>query len=464
MNAFSNRLLWAGAITLASASLMQPAQAQTNTGPQATGNTTMIPMTSSVASTPSATVPATTSPTSTPTSAKPAETPVFSVKFTGFVRNDVSWDSRQTVNLREASVDLWAKDKQLDMNGNDINAVPNLNMLGINSRLGVTFNGPDAWGAKTSGLLEMEWFGPSDAAVGGVRLRHAWAKLDWAKTQLAFGQFWHPLFVTDCFPGVVNFNTGIPFQPFNRSPQVRLTKHLNADWHLIVAAIAQRDFTNSGINGSSSEYLRNTSVPNLHAQLQLKREKVLAGIAFDYKVIRPRLSVGSGTTLQELNATVGSTAIMGYLKVISSRTTFKAEIVSGSNLTDHVMLGGFLAYGTNGIESSYKPVKITSMWAEIHGNGKKVVPGLFVGYCKNAGNDPNAIAAYGRGIGITGRGGIDNLMRIAPRIEFIAGKFKLGTEYEYTAAGYGTSTSDARVTSVETISNSRLLLTTTFAF
>lgn len=459
MNRFSTYLLSAGACLWVGVGLVQPAVAQVNMGPQPVSTTTLVPIgpTSTVAVVPA------TQPTAS--AAKPTvDVGGFSVKFTGFVRNDFSWDSRQTLNLREGSVDLWAKDKQLDVNGNDINAVANLNMLAINSRLGMTFTGPDAWGAKTSGLLEMEWFGPSDAAVGGVRLRHAWAKLDWPKTQLAFGQFWHPLFVPECFPGVVNFNTGIPFQPFNRSPQIRLTRHLSNDLHLIVAAISQRDFTNVGINGGSSEYLRNSSIPNVHAQLQLKRSNVLAGIAFDYKIIRPRLSVGSGSTLQVLDATVASTALMGYLKIIGRLATIKAEVVSGSNLTDHVMLGGFLAYGANGVEASYKPVKVNSMWAEIHGNGKRVVPGLFVGYCKNAGNDPNAIAAYGRGIGVSGRGGIDNLVRISPRVEFISGKFKIGTEYEYTAAGYGTSTSDAKVTSTETIANSRLLLTTTFAF
>lgn len=397
----------------------------------------------------------------------PVSAPAFSVKISGFVRNDFSWDSRQTLNLREASVDLWPRDKQLDANGRDINAVANLNMLAINSRLGVSFTGPDAWGAKTSGLLEMEWFGPSDAAVGGVRLRHAWAKLDWAKTQLGFGQYWHPLFVPDCFPGVLNFNTGIPFQPFNRSPQIRMTNLIGKDIYLITALIAQRDFTSSGPNGGSSEYLRNASVPNVHAQLQVKKSNVVAGLAFDYKVVRPRLSSGTSTSLVASDATVGSSALMGYLKVVGKSTTIKVEAVSGSNMTDHVMLGGYLAYGSPTApttEVSYQPTHLTSIWGEIHGNGKRVVPGLFVGYCKNDGAPGNAIAAYGRGIGLTGRTGIDNLIRVAPRLEFIAGKFKIGAEYEYTSAAFGTSMNDSKVTNTETVANSRLLLLTVLSF
>lgn len=401
---------------------------------------------------------------------KPAESSAITLKFSGFVRNDFSYDSRQTVNLREASVDLYPRDKQLDIDGKDINAVTNVNMLAINSRFGMTFTGPNAFGANTSGLLEMEWFGPSDAAVGGVRLRHAYARLDWPKRQLAFGQFWHPLFVPEVFPGVVNFNTGIPFQPFNRSPQIRLTEHLSKDVHLILALIAQRDFTSIGANGGSSEYLRNSAVPNLHAQLQLKKEKVVAGLAFDYKVLRPRLSVGSGPSLRASTATVGSTALMAYLKVVGRVATLKVEALQGSNMTDHVMLGGFLAYGTpatgttTAIETAYKATKLTSVWADLSGNSKTVVPGIFVGYSKNSGSDPNAIAAYGRGIGLAGRGGISDLMRIAPRLEFISGKMRIGTEVEITSAGYGTSTTDSKVTSSETITNTRFLLTTTYSF
>lgn len=441
--------------------MASPSQAQSTASPML--GTGPAPG-SSIAIVRNTTAPPDLAATAAPTQSAETPLPAFTLKFNGFVRNDFSIDSRQMVNLREASVDLYPKDKQLDVDGKDINAVANTNMLAINSRLGMAFSGPDAFGAKVSGLLEMEFFGPSDAAVGAVRLRHAWAKLDWAKRQLAFGQFWHPLFVPEVFPGVVNFNTGIPFQPFNRSPQIRLTEHLGKNVHLILAAIAQRDFTSIGINAGSSEYLRNSAVPNMHAQLQYKSDRFIAGAAFDYKVIKPRLSVGSGATLRVSDATVGSTAMMVYMKAVGRSVTFKAEAMTGSNMTDHVMLGGYLAYGTNGIETSYKPTKITSVWAELSGNGKVVVPGIFFGYCTTAGADLNAIAAYGRGIALTGRGAINSMMRVSPRIEFIANKFKLGTELEITSAAYGTSTSDAKVSDTESITNTRLLITTTYAF
>jgi hypothetical protein len=196
----------------------------------------------------------------------------------------------------------------------------------------------------------------------------------------------------------------------------------------------------------------------------------VAGLAFDYKRLRPRLSVGSGSTLRASTATVGSTAVMAYVKVVGRVATLKVEALQGANMTDHVMLGGFLAYGTPAtattaaVETAYKATKLTSAWADLSGNSKSIVPGIFVGYSKNSGSDPNAMAAYGRGIGLSGRGGISDLVRIAPRLEFISGKFRIGTEVEITSAAYGTSLTDSNVTASEIITNTRFLLTTTYSF
>jgi hypothetical protein len=33
------------------------------------------------------------------------------------------------------------------------------------------------------------------------RLRHAFIKFNWNTTELLIGQYWHPLFVTTCYPG-----------------------------------------------------------------------------------------------------------------------------------------------------------------------------------------------------------------------------------------------------------------------
>jgi hypothetical protein len=402
----------------------------------------------------------------TPAAKPPDNTPTWGIKFYGFVRNDIMYDSRQIVSAREGDLSLYAKDKAADANGKDINAAPTFHMLAITSRLGGTISGPDAFGAKTSAILEAEFFGNFDGGINEFRLRHAWAKLDWPKTQLAFGQYWHPMFVTDCYPGVVDFNTGMPFQPFNRSPQVRLTQKLDKanKTSLILAMIAQRDFASAAPAGyAATDPLRNSSIPNLHAQLQYKDEHFVAGAGIDFKSLRPRLSAGTPAVVSKEK--VNSTSFIAYAKLTTKSVVIKGEAVIGQNLTDHLMLGGYLGYQPAATDvETYKPTKTNSFWFEIAGTGKKVVPGLFMGYTSNDGAINGGTAAFGRGIAITGRS-VKNIYRVSPRVEIISGKFKIATEIEYTVAKYGATTSNGKVTgSTDNINNTRILFTTSFSF
>lgn len=305
---------------------------------------------------------------------KPAAAPAnWGFKLFGFVRNDIMYDSRQLVSAREGELSLYPKDKLPDANGKDINAAASFNMLAITSRIGGTIVGPNAFGAKTSAILEAEFFGNIDGDINELRLRHAWAKLDWSKTQLAFGQYWHPMFVPECYPGVINFNTGMPFQPFNRSPQVRLTQKLDKENKiaLVIALIAQRDFASVAPSGyNANDPLRNSTIPNLHAQLQYKTAHLLAGIGIDYKSLRPRLSSGTPNVISKER--VNSASVIGYVKVITKPVTLKAEAIMGSNLTDHLMLGGYMGYvATTGAVETYAATKTKSVWLDVAGTGKK---------------------------------------------------------------------------------------------
>ncbi|MEZ5149406.1 MAG: hypothetical protein R2759_20645 [Bacteroidales bacterium] len=158
-----------------------------------------------------------------------------------------------------------------DINGDDINASPKFNILSIQTRLKGAITGPDAFGAKTSGLIEGAFFGNIGTDINGFRLRHAFVKLTWTNTELLVGQYWHPMFVTSCFPGTVSFNTGAPFQPFARNPQIRL-KQSFGDLNLIITAMEQVDFVDGGpdvktatLNVASPRYLINSGMPEFNA-------------------------------------------------------------------------------------------------------------------------------------------------------------------------------------------------------
>lgn len=97
------------------------------------------------------------------------------------------------------------------------------------SRLWFKVAGPTFLGAKTGALVEVDFYGDPSAAneAPQVRMRHAYATMDWAKTSLLFGQTW------DIFgpmaANTVDFRHGSPFgSPNNpRVPQIRLTHRVD---------------------------------------------------------------------------------------------------------------------------------------------------------------------------------------------------------------------------------------------
>lgn len=387
----------------------------------------------------------------------------FGIKFTSFVKTDLMFDSRQTVTAREGHFLLYPMNVSYDSKNNDRNAKSNFNMLSIQTRLKGAITGPDAFGAKTSGLIEGAFFGHTNADINGFRLRHAFIKLKWENTELLVGQYWHAMFITSCFPGTISFNTGVPFQPFSRNPQVRFTQNVN-DFKFIFTAMSQRDFTSTGPDGASSKYLRNNVVPELNFTMQYESKisegnSFLIGAGFDYLSLNPRLGSSLGKPAEER---VSGLSIMAFMKIATPDFTWKSEVVFGKNTTHLLMLGGYAETELTIPPSSYypnityTPVKTLSMWTDIHTNGKKFQAGLFAGYTKNKGVEGLFLLDHGN---LYSRGGnIDYVYRVSPRLVLNSGKMRLAAEVEYTVAGYGTTLPDFTVTDAESVKNLRFLI------
>jgi len=398
------------------------------------------------------------------------EEPKFGIKFSGFVKTDAFYDTRQTVNIREGHFLLYPEATYFDANKKDINAKSNFNMLSIQSRLKGAISGPDAFGAKTSGVLEADFFGNENASfsdVNGFRIRHAFVKMNWKSTELLVGQYWHPMFISESFPAVISFNTGAPFQPFSRNPQIRLTKSLGG-LKVIACVFTQRDFTSTGPDGGSSKYLRNSSIPNAHLQLQYKLDSLnlLFGAGVDYKSITPELYTTNitGTKKYASEQTLNSLSAVGFVNLKLKPISIKLEGIYAQNAFDMVMIGG---YGVKQVSDTatgakeFTNLNTASLWADFQTNGKKVQFGLFGGYTKNMGsNDSIKGAIYGRGTNI------DYVYRVAPRVVFISGKLNIALETEYTFAMYGLKNGNGKgkVTNGSAISNTRALLSFIYNF
>lgn len=376
----------------------------------------------------------------------------ITVKFGGYVNWTGFYDTRQNAILREGHFLLYPYNESLDKFGNDINDKSSFNFLAIQSRLNVKVEGAEAFGANASALVEGEFFGTSDADVNGFRLRHALITLKWDNTTLSMGQTWHPMFIAEAFPQVLSFNTGSPFQPFSRNPQVKLTQSVGGV-NLSVAAYAQRDFTSTGPAGGSSTYLKNSGIPGLDFGIQAKFENLIVGGNVDYKSLTPLLETSQKVKTDE---TISSLAGMAYLKYSSSMFTFIAEGVYGQNLTDLLMLGGYAVSSTDNAtgKETYTNISTYSVWADLS-YGKDVQVGVFAGYTKNLGADEIITGKY------YSRGdNMDNVFRVSPRIQFTSNKFKVGAEVEYTQADYGTKDAYGKVYSAAGVANTRILIST----
>jgi hypothetical protein len=388
--------------------------------------------------------------------------PGWGIKFSGFVKSDVFYDTRQSSasnGLREGHFYLFPDNVLLDQQGKDINANPSFHMLSIQTRIKGDISGPDAFGSKTSGLIEAEFFGTNESDINGFRLRHAYVKMDWTRTSLTIGQSWHPMFITESYPGTISFNTGAPFTPFSRNPQIRFTGKTDI-LSFSVTAYSQRDFTSPGPDGNSNKYLRNSKTPGVNLQLRIPAgEGFIAWAGVDYKRLRPELR-SSGNV--EADATIGSFSLFANIKIKSEPLNLSLMGVYAQNASDLMMIGGYAVSSISGIyeeDKTYTNLNTVGCWADLSTNGKKVALGLFTGFSKNLGSDdPIAGSVYGRG------NNIDHLFRISPRLTITEGRLSFAGEIEHTTAAYGTMQNSGRVINTDNVSNLRILFSAIYKF
>lgn len=398
-----------------------------------------------------------------PLAAAQDEEPSWGIKLSGFVKTDIFYDTRQSTasnGLREGHFYLYPDNVLYDENMNDLNANPSFHILNIQTRVRGDIRGPDAFGAKTSGAIEAEFFGTGESDINGFRLRHSYVKMEWPKVSLLAGQYWHPMFPAENFPGTVSFNTGAPFIPFSRNPQIRFIYSPGSFLSLTLTAYSQRDFTSSGPDGNSSKYIRNSGRPGMNLQLRLPAgDNLTAWGGVDYKVLRPEIKT---TANIETDATVGSISAFATLKLKAGPVNVSVMGVYAENGSDMVMIGGYAATDApDPVDQSreWTTLNTASFWADISTTVNRAHLGIFAGYCKNLGaGGPVHGDIYGRG------SDIDHLFRLSPRVTVTEGKLSVAAELENTLAAYGTTQSDGRVAETGSVTNMRLLLSFIYRF
>jgi len=124
------------------------------------------------------------------------------------------------------------------------------------SRLWLKVAGPEYRGAKTNAHVEVDFYGAGSLAneFPNLRMRHAYGTVDWANTQVLFGQYWDVFGVAcaDTLDFRLGGTTGNPATP--RVTQLRLTHkvELSPDNALRLTVAAQNPVEHAAAGGSNS--------------------------------------------------------------------------------------------------------------------------------------------------------------------------------------------------------------------
>ena len=411
--------------------------------------------------------------------AKAQEKP--SVKLYGFVRNYACFDTRESLTSNSEQFYYMPKDKFIDPNGKDINEQPNMMLLSITTRLGVNITGPEFLGSKTSAKIEADFagFGTSNTVL---RIRQAYAKMDWEKNSVLVGQAWHPM-MGDMMPDVFSLETGAPFTPFSRTPQVRYD-YKNKNFTLTATALYQFQYTSYGPDGAAFNYARNAAVPELYFQAMYKNGGFMMGAGVDLLTIKPRQSYTMGTPVNPTDVPNGkdSNGNPTYTykcyedPVVSiSPTVFasykkgdwgvKGRFTYAQNAAHLSMISG---YGVTKIkdngEQEYGTLNSLNGWIDIT-NKQQLKKGYltwcwFVGYTKNLGcNDDIVGPVYMRG-----EKNMDSMWRDALSILYTHNAMSVGLEWNSTTVAYGKADSRYKISDTHNVTNDRICLMLKYNF
>lgn len=387
------------------------------------------------------------------------------VKLTGygFVGNQMFYSDRESMQGADGLFYIMPLDRREDSNGEDVNRHSELTFLSMITRVGVNISAPDMLGASSTGKIETD-FAIKVGQTYGLRLRRAFFNFAWRSDRLLLGQEWHPM-SADILPDVPSISMGSPFNPFNRSPQIRWDHRFAKGLNTTLAAIFQSQYTSIGPNGKSSEYQRNSMTPDLYFGLTYSAGGFQTGIGAEYQYLVPRRVALSGTPRMSLvEESVSSICGMFQASYTKGRLSIKGKTMWGENMSH---LGICSGYGVNGIDAStnsytYEPLTALSSWAMLS-YGDRCRFSLFGGYMCNLGSRTEYLLPE-MNLYVFGGNRFDQAYRVSPSVLFKVENLQLALEYELTAAAYGNLEPNGNVVNSHWVANNRVLLSTIYSF
>jgi hypothetical protein len=216
-------------------------------------------------------------------------------------------------------------------------------MTANQTRLGMIINGPDNGNMKTSGRVEVDFYGGGSENKAHLMMRHAYLKLDWPEKRFNIIAGQTSDVISPLFPSTVNYSVGWWTGNIGyRRPQLRLTKEMRIDKNVdlkLEGALARtigRSDAVASPNGTESG--EDKGFPSIQARVSMKLP------LYKQKQATIGFSGHWGEEEYDLN-TVGNnkefktwSLNMDFEQPISNKVTIKGEIFTGENLDAY--LGG----------------------------------------------------------------------------------------------------------------------------
>jgi len=155
--------------------------------------------------------------------------PVWSnldIQLYGYIKLDAAYDTART---NSGNYVVWADNDAVRGKDNEFNITAN------QTRLGMRISGPEEDGLKTSGRVEIDFYGGGAENKSKIQLRHAYMKLDWPSDRFSIIAGQTSDIISPLNPSTLNYtvlwdvgNIGY------RRPQIRLTKSIACNNNLDV--------------------------------------------------------------------------------------------------------------------------------------------------------------------------------------------------------------------------------------
>lgn len=405
-------------------------------------------------------------------------------KIYGFVRNYFTYDSRESMSGTGDLYNYQPKDENWNQTEaaaatsgvarEDLNAQSTFRFLSLTTRVGLNVTGYKWRSTEFGGKIEADFYaginsvGTQTHKLSGtaqLRLRQAYMTLAWdslkmgkslARVDLLVGQAWHPMAADLC--DAIALNSGAPFGPFSRTPQVKMDARLGKYVTLTAAGLWQMQYNSTGPEGQSAEYLAYSKTPEGYLGLSFHTKGFLMRAGADVLSICPRhlgtvmASDGVTEVKVSVNDRITTVSPFIYLQYKNGDFSIKAKSIF-AQAGEHMNLNG--GYGVKAINADgsweYTPTRNSSSWISIVYGGKvgaqeekhpqKLQGILFGGFIHNFGTKEALLDADGDGKADAfyfPRGNnMNNMWRLSPTLLYTVGKFQLGLEYEITSVQYG---------------------------